>query len=256
MAGGGAVKVDVRGKSIVITGGAGGIAGGIAGELAAGGAVVALLDLASDRLEAAAAAIGAVAVALDVTDEQSVEHAMDAAADRAGGVDGLVVTAGLQLHGEDGPIGAVPLDVWNRTMLVNLTGAFLSVKHAIRHLTARPTSSVVLIGSPTGLTMSGAGYTAYAASKAGMMALARTIAADHAHLGLRANVIVPGTIETPLIRGLLEDETSRSALIAGTPLRRLGRPEDLAGIARWLLSDAASFATGGFFAVDGGLTAR
>jgi NAD(P)-dependent dehydrogenase (short-subunit alcohol dehydrogenase family) len=120
----------------------------------------------------------------------------------------------------------------------------------------RERSSVVLIGSPTGLTMSGAGYSAYAASKAGMMALARVVAADYAGDGVRANVVVPGTMRTPLIEPLLADPARREELLAGLPIGRLGEPDDLVGIVRWLVSDASSFATGGFFPVDGGITAR
>jgi dihydroanticapsin dehydrogenase len=139
---------------------------------------------------------------------------------------------------------------------VNLTGAFLCVKHALPLLTRQSSSSIVLVGSPTGLTMSGAGYAAYAASKAGMMSLGRTVAADYAAQGVRANVVVPGTMRTPLITPLLDDPATRDALLEGTPLGRLGDPGDLDGIIEWLVSPASSFATGAFFAVDGGLTAR
>jgi len=146
--------------------------------------------------------------------------------------------------------------VWNRTLAVNLTGAFLTIKHTIPLLRAAANGSLILCGSPTGLTMSGGGYAAYSASKAGMMSLARTVAADYAADGIRANIIVPGTTRTPLIAALLEDPARRAALLAGTPIGRLGTSEDLTGIAVYLASDESRYATAATFTVDGGLTQR
>ena len=241
---------------VAITGATGGIGGRAARHLAAGGARVAPIDLPSARLDALAEELGAPVVAADVRDEGSVSRAFAKLAEAWGGLDALVVTAGIQLHGEDGPAADVPLEVWDRTIAVNLTGAFLSVKHGLPLLTAQESSSIVLVGSPTGITMSGAGYTAYSASKAGMMALARIVAVDYAAQGVRANVVVPGPMRTPLISTLLADETTRSGLVSGTPIGRLGEPEDLDGIIEWLVSPASSFATGGVFPVDGGMTVR
>ncbi len=104
--------------------------------------------------------------------------------------------------------------------------------------------------------MCGGGCAAYAASKAGMMSLARTVAADYAADGVRANVIVPGTTRTPLIAELLDDPATHAELLSGTPLGRLGAPDDLDGIALFLASDESRFATGATFSVDGGLTQR
>jgi NAD(P)-dependent dehydrogenase (short-subunit alcohol dehydrogenase family) len=241
---------------VAITGGAGGLGGRAARHLAAQGARVAPLDLPSDGLAALTAELGAPDGAVDVRDENSVRDAFARIADAWGGLDALVVAAGIQLIGSDAPAGEVPIDVWDRTLAVNLTGAFLCVKHALPLLAAQPSSSIVLIGSPTGLTMSGAGGAAYAASKAGMMSLGRTVAADYAHAGVRANVVVPGTMRTPLIADLLADDATHRALLAGLPIGRLGEPEDLDGVIEWLVSPSSAFATGAFFAVDGGLTAR
>lgn len=244
---------DIR---VAITGGAGGLGGRAARHLASRGARVAPLDLPSAGLAALGAELGAPDGGVDVRDKASVRAAFDRIAAAWGGLDALVVTAGIQLHGQDGPVGDVPIDVWDRTLAVNLTGAFLTVKHALPLLAPQPSSSIVLVGSPTGLTMSGAGYAAYAASKAGMMSLGRTVAADYAAHGVRANVVVPGTMRTPLITTLLDEAAARDELLAGTPLGRLGEPGDLDGIIEWLVSPSSAFATGAFFAVDGGLTAR
>jgi dihydroanticapsin dehydrogenase len=89
-----------------------------------------------------------------------------------------------------------------------------------------------------------------------MMSMARIVAADYARHGVRANVVVPGTMRTPLIEPLLSDPAKHQALLDASPIGRLGEPADVVGVVRWLVSDESSFATGGFYAVDGGLTAR
>jgi len=247
--------IDLSESSVAVTGGGGGLGGAIALDLAACGATVFALDLAV-ALERQRFGEGIVPVPVDLTDQAAVQQAYATVASNVRQLDALVASAGIQLHHQDGPLGEVSLETWQRTIDVNLTGAFLSVKHALPLLLAAGTSSVVLIGSPTGLTMSGAGNAAYSASKAGMMALGRTMAADYAAAGLRANVVVPGTMRTPLIEPLLADPQIRAALLAGLPIGRLGEPDDLTGLVRWLVSAESRFATGGFFAVDGGLTAR
>lgn len=252
----------LTGKRIAVTGAAGGLAAAMVRRFATEGAELELVDQSSPALDALLGDLGAGSSGAratghptDVTDEAAVVATFGRI--RASGpLDALVVTAGIQLHGEDGPAADISMDTWQRTMAVNLTGAFLCCREALPALRSRDTSSVVLVGSPTGLTMSGAGYTAYSASKAGMMSLARTIAADYAGDGVRANVLVPGTMVTPLTRQLMADAETRSRLVAGTPLGRLGRPDDLVGLAAWLVSDESEFATGATFAVDGGLTVR
>lgn len=104
--------------------------------------------------------------------------------------------------------------------------------------------------------MEGAGYTAYGASKAGMMGLSRIIAVDYKELGIRSNVVVPGTMSTPLIQKIANDPEKGPDLIRRTPLGRMGDPKDLVGIVNWLVSTDSSFATGASYAVDGGMTAR
>lgn len=248
----------LHGKVGLVSGAAGGIGSAAARAFIAEGATVGLIDVPGPGLDRLAAELGdaAVPLATDVRDEAQVQAAMSRWAAGQGRADFLYICAGLQLHDDDGAAGDVTLETWNTTLAVNLTGAFLCVKHGIGLLCAAPSGSLILCGSPTGLTMSGAGYTAYAASKAGMMSLARTTAADYARRGVRANVIVPGTTVTPLIESLLADEGRRDALLAGSPIGRLGTPEDLTGIAVFLASDESRYATGATFCVDGGLTQR
>lgn len=248
----------LAGKVGIITGGAGGIGAAAAREFIAQGAVVGVLDRPGASLKALVTELGDRAVALpaDVSDEDDVAAALQIWSDLHRHADFLYICAGTQLHGADGRIGAVSLHTWQRTIGTNLTGAFLCIKHAINLLCAAGSGSLILCGSPTGITMSGAGYTAYSASKAGMMSLARTVAADYASKGVRANVIVPGTTVTPLIKDLVADPATRQGLIAGTPIGRLSTPQDLVGIAVFLASDESRYATGATFCVDGGMTQR
>lgn len=248
----------LAGKSGVVTGAAGGIGSAACRAFAAEGAFVGLLDRPGAALDRLAADLGDAAVALpaDVTSEASVASAFATWTSARPHADFVYVCAGQQLHDVDGRVGDVSLETWDRVIAVNLTGAFLCVKHAIGPLCAAPSGSLILCGSPTGLTMSGAGNTAYGASKAGMMALARIVAADYAPDGVRANIVVPGTTQTPLIEPLLADPSVRAAMVAGTPIGRLGTPDDLTGVAVFLASDESRYATGATFPVDGGLMVR
>jgi NAD(P)-dependent dehydrogenase (short-subunit alcohol dehydrogenase family) len=248
----------LAGKLGVVTGAAGGIGGAAARAFAAEGATVGLLDRLGAGLDKIAAELGDTAIALpaDVTSEAEVAAAFATWGRRHDRADFVYICAGQQLHDVDGKAADVSLETWERTIAVNLTGAFLTVKHAMPALCAAGSGSLILCGSPTGLTLSGAGNTAYGASKAGMMALARSVAGDYAADGVRANIIVPGTTRTPLIEPLLNDERIHAELLAGAPIGRLGTPADLTGIAVFLASDESRYATGATFPVDGGLTVR
>jgi NAD(P)-dependent dehydrogenase (short-subunit alcohol dehydrogenase family) len=147
----------------------------------------------------------------------------------------------------------VSLDTWEQTLAVNLTGPFLGAKYALPALMQRG-GVVINIASPTGFSGHGAGYTAYATSKGGVTTLTRVIAMDYAQYGIRCNAIVPGATETPLTDEIFADQDVRQSLTKATALGRLGKPADLVGIAVFLASDEAAFATGAHFFVDGGLT--
>ena len=140
---------------------------------------------------------------------------------------------------------------------MNLRGVFLSCKHGVRlMMESGAGGSIINCGSPTGITMSGAGWHAYSSSKAGVMALTRVMAADYAKHNIRVNGVVPGTIETTLTRRLTDDPETRAKLVALHPIGRIGTPEDMAGIAVFLASDESRFATGAHFHVDGGISVR
>jgi dihydroanticapsin dehydrogenase len=238
--------MKLSGYNVAITGGSGGIGSALANGLLEDGATVYNLDSVKPADQKSNF------VAVDLVNEDSVKKAFG----EIEKLDAIIVSAGVQLIGSDSKIGDVTLDTWKRTLDVNMTGAFLAVKHAMPHLVKSGRGSVILIGSPTGMTMEGAGYTAYGASKAGMMGLSRIIAVDYKEDGVRSNVVVPGTMATPLIKKIWDDPEKGPDLIRRTPLGRMGDPRDLVGIVNWLVSTDSSFATGASYAVDGGMTAR
>jgi dihydroanticapsin dehydrogenase len=238
--------MELKGYNVVVTGGSGGIGSALVSGLLSAGASVHNLDINSSTNSEVAF------YQTDITNEASVKESLSTIEK----IDALIVCAGVQLVGADSKVGEVSLDTWRKTVDVNMTGAFLSVKHAIPGLIKSGRGSVILIGSPTGMTMEGAGYTAYGASKAGMMGLSRIIAVDYKEQGIRSNVVVPGTMATPLIQKIWDDPAKGPDLIRRTPLGRMGKPSDLVGLVNWLVSEQSSFATGAFYAVDGGMTAR
>jgi NAD(P)-dependent dehydrogenase (short-subunit alcohol dehydrogenase family) len=249
----------LKGKIALITGAGSGIGQEAARAFAREGATVGLLDRNGEGVAATAQDIGADAFPLeaDVSDEASVEEAFDAVRGRHGRLDVLYNCAAVQLIGEDAPVHELETDVWERTHRVNLRGVFLCCKYGVRlMLESGDGGSVINCGSPTGLTMSGAGWHAYSSSKAGVMGLTRVMAADYAKHKIRVNGIVPGTIETTLTRRLTDEPETRASLVALHPIGRIGTPDDMAGIAVFLASDESRFATGAHFFVDGGISVR
>jgi NAD(P)-dependent dehydrogenase (short-subunit alcohol dehydrogenase family) len=115
--------------------------------------------------------------------------------------------------------------------------------------------SVINVASPTGLSGCAPGYTAYSSSKGGVIALTRVMAIDYARENIRVNAIVPGPMDTPLIAELLADERKRASIVSLAPLGRLGKPDDIAGLAVFLASEESSYCTGGLYMADGGVTA-
>jgi NAD(P)-dependent dehydrogenase (short-subunit alcohol dehydrogenase family) len=245
----------LNGKTALVTGAGSGIGKAVATRFAAEGATVVFTDrdLEAARRAAGAASGAALAVPLDVADESSVRDAYAAVHDRGLRLDVVVANAGVQLFGHDDRVADLSLEAWRRTIDVNLTGTFLTVKYAVRAMVGSG-GSIILTGSPTGLNGEGAEFTAYSTSKAGVHGLGRAVAAAYAKEGIRVNTVVPGYTETPLVTAISGDDAARSAIISRTPLGRAGTPADVEGIMVYLASDEASFATGSLFRVDGGMT--
>jgi NAD(P)-dependent dehydrogenase (short-subunit alcohol dehydrogenase family) len=247
---------QLDGKTALVTGGALGIGLAVATRFVREGARVVLADRNGEGAVQAAEKIGANAraVRMDISDEPAVAAGF-AEVEAAGWTpDVVVANAGVQLFGQDAPIADLDLEVWRRTIDINLTGAFLTVKYAVRAMLRTGGGSIILTGSPTAVNGEGKDFTAYSASKAGMHGLGRTVAAAYAPYGIRVNTVQPAYTETPLVKAISDDPDSRAAIVSRIPIGRAGTPDDVAGIMVYLASDDGAFATGATFQVDGGMT--
>jgi NAD(P)-dependent dehydrogenase (short-subunit alcohol dehydrogenase family) len=250
-------ETDFTGQVVLIAGGATGIGAASAQMFAASGASVVIADVdrsaAQTTVEAIAASGGSARFAMcDVSDESLVEEVVQGVISAEGRLDIVHANAGLESTVK---ATETSLSEWNRVIVVNLTGVFLVCRAALPHMYARGSGSIVITSSPHALaTVPDAA--SYAASKGGVHALMRALALEAAPLGVRVNAIVPGTIDTPMLYRELavasDPEAQIKLLAAAHPLGRLGRPEEVASVAVFLASDAASFMTGSAVSVDGG----
>jgi NAD(P)-dependent dehydrogenase (short-subunit alcohol dehydrogenase family) len=251
----------LTGKAALITGAGSGIGEATARLFAREGAKVALIGRRAELLDLVAREIvadgrEALALPCDVSQETEVERAVASVVDAWGRLDTCVAVAGVEPWDRgDARVDRLDLAVWNQVIGINLTGMFLTSKHAIRAMLAGGGGSLIVTGSPTGLYGTALGQHAYSASKAGCHGLARVMANEYARDGIRVNCVIPGFIDTPLVAGVFHDAERLNRLYNRIPLRRAGRADEVAAMNLWLASDEASYACGGFFVVDGGQTA-
>ena len=191
-------------------------------------------------------------ISLDVTNEQQWIRTVDATIEKYGQLDILVNNAGIfRMETVD----ETDLELWNRIQEVNATGVFLGIKHGAAAMRRSGGGSIVNISSGAGIVGSATGA-AYHASKGAVRLLTKAAAIQYAADGIRVNSVHPGVTNTPMIRELMADETAGAGFLAGTPMGRLGRPEEIANAILFLASDEAFFITGAELVVDGGFTAQ
>ena len=248
----GASLFDLSGKTALVIGAGSGIGEAIAIGCARHGARVVCLDVNEDaarRVASQAAAEGAAAEArpLDIRDVTAVDAAFDEA-DRAGGADIAICTPSINVRK---PILKYSDEELDRVFAVNIKGNFHVLRAAGRVMTARGRGSIILFSSVRSQVVE-PGQGAYAATKAGIVQLARAAAAEFGPSGVRVNAIAPGVIETPLTAPIKANAEWYNAYAAKSVFNRWGRPEELVGAAVFLASDAASYVTGSVIFVDGG----
>lgn len=242
----------LSGKTAFVTGGAGGIGAAICARFAREGAAV----IAADVAEPAALPEGVTWRRYDVTSEAAVRQTFDALGGLWDRLDILVNAAGIEI---EKTIEDTTLEEWNRVFAINVTGMFLTAKHALPLLRKSPGASVINFGSYDGF-IADPGLAAYCASKGAVHALTRAMACDHGPEGIRVNAICPGYVDTPMLQSFFggsgDIESLQQAVRDVHPLRSYGTPDDIANLVNWLASDEACYASGQLWVIDGGLSAQ
>ncbi len=241
---------ELSGEVAVVTGGSRGIGLAVAGALADGGARVAVIGRDGERAREAADGLpgeGHAGYSCDVSDAEQVSGTADAVADELGTVSILVNNAGIT---RDNILLRLKDEDWDRVMDVNVRGAFLMTRAVTRGMMKARSGVILNVTSVVGLT-GNAGQANYAASKAGLVGFTKSVARELASRNIRCNAIAPGYISTDMTADL--DDGQVEALQEQIPLGRLGEPEDVAEVARFLCGPGARYITGQVLAVDGGM---
>ena len=246
----------LAGRRALITGAAGGQGRAVAVRFAADGAQLALVDVDGPGLDATRRAVrggpGVLTMTADVRDEGAVASVVGRAVEALGGLDVLYNNAGVYWPARDATVDRLTLDVWTDVMAVNATGAYLFCKHALPHLLASRRGVIVNVAS-TAAYAGDPDCHAYAASKGALLALTRSIAQRFGPDGLRAVTLCPGFVDTPMVGFALDDEPTLERIRSAIALRRVGRPEEVAAVAAFLVSDDAAYMTSCLIDVHGGL---
>jgi glucose 1-dehydrogenase len=254
----------IKGKNVLITGGTSGIGQAMAVRFAEHGANVAInyvraADEAEETHEQVHACVRKVReegvrdvlVGGDVSSEDEVVRMVAETVERLGGIDVLVNNAGIQISRPSHELSAADFD---KVLAVNLRGAFLCAREAIRHFLAEQKSGSIINVSSVHQRIPKPNYLSYSVSKGGMQNLTTTLALEYAALGIRVNAIGPGATVTPINRAWIDDPVKREMVTAHIPIPRAGDADEMAGVACFLASDDAAYITGQTLFVDGGLT--
>jgi glucose 1-dehydrogenase len=254
----------LKGKNVLVTGGSSGIGQAIAVRFAEHGANVAINYLTTpdeasgteDQVQACVSRVRQegvrdVLVQGDVSDEADVVRMVGAAAEELGGLDVLVNNAGIQISRSSHELSSAHFD---KVIAVNLRGAFLCAREAIRHFLAEDKGGSIVNVSSVHQVIPKPDYLGYSCSKGGMMNLTRTLALEYAERGIRVNGLGPGATITPINSAWIDDPVKKEQVESHIPMRRAGTADEMGGVACFLASDDAAYITGQTIFVDGGLT--
>ena len=241
-------QLDLNERVAVITGGTGGIGKAIAARFVASGAKVILWDRQPDALSAVVAETGSAAGdVVDVTDQASLARAAAGVAEQFGGIDILINAAGI--NGAIGPVESYPVESWHQVMAVNLTGVFLSCREVLPYLRRARHGRIVNLSSVGGKE-GNPNQGAYGASKAGVIALTKSLGKELADTDIRVNAVAPAAIESEMLAKMTEEQ--RAFVLAKIPMGRAGRPDEVAAMVAWLATEECSFTTGATLDLTGG----
>ena len=243
------MKIDLTGRTALVTGSTRGIGRAIAEMLAGAGARVAVVGRDQTRAQEVAAQISADArgFSCDIADVASMTALVEAVEREFGAIDILVNNAGLT---RDNILFRIKDDDWDTVIDANLRGAFVAIRAASRGMMKRRWGRIINIASVVGI-VGNKGQSNSAASKAGLIGLTKSVAKELASRNILSNVVAPGFVETDMTAAMTDD--AKKTLFTQIPLERLGTPADIASLVTFLASDAASYITGQVFVVDGGM---
>ncbi|AVI42728.1 SDR family NAD(P)-dependent oxidoreductase [Bacillus pumilus] len=253
--------MNLAGKVVLITGGASGIGLAAVKLFLEHGAIVAVADINEKSGKQLVESFMHEHLAFfktDITNESDCQKTVQSVLNQFGTIDVLINNAGIEIVS---PVHEMTLEDWNHIVQVNLTGVFLMSKHTLPHMLEKKSGSIINTGSVGGL-VGWPDIPAYNATKGGVIQLTKSMAVDYAAHQIRVNCIAPGIIDTPLNEKSFVDNHSESLEVVKkekakvNPLRRLGKPEEIAGVMLFLASDLSSYMTGSVVTADGGYTAR
>ncbi|MXU65029.1 SDR family NAD(P)-dependent oxidoreductase [Oceanomicrobium pacificus] len=242
---------DLKGQRAIVTGGGRGMGLGIADLFLKSGASVSLWDISADTLADAAATLDAGdrvdTQVVDVSDLASVEAATAAVRDRFGGIDILVNAAGIA--GGNMPLDSYDVDLWNKTQAINVNGTFHTCRAVVPVMKEGDYGRIVNVSSMAGKD-GNPNASAYSVSKAAVIALTKSLGKELATTGIRANVITPAVIETPMVAAVTPEQLEY--MLAKIPMGRMGTVAEIANLTAWLCSRDCSYSTGAVFDISGG----